>query len=423
MPAQPAVPAPAAATARAAPAPAVDGHARHARPAAAPDDPAFERLLPAEPVACQLRLTPAAVKHGAILTGLAMLRRAGRIRLQVEWRPQDERPGQEASSRHEASRPLAILELEGGGSSVIDLDDDPGLQADELARHDLYFKRCFHAESLLLPDGHKLRPLPLLEDVRTDFLHLDELRGELAAANSACAKAGALARGVAQVVAARAGLGDRPNLSRMHAPPVTGQAQRVLAIWRLQDPEELPPEATGLRDACAAANRSRVQCIRALRRAYGSRFHGGILPDAFAARFAPDVLLASARNATRCELLRLTREHSVCVATSGPPGAGGLGIATFVAFSRAIVCEPLREIVAGDVQPGSHYLEYQTPEQCVARVAWLFDRPRERDEMARRNWTYYSQWQSAERLALRLVALTCAAGPRAVGMQRQSVPG
>jgi hypothetical protein len=392
-----------------APARAPDAAPRDARGAFAHDDAAFEELLPATPVACRLRITPAAATCAAILAGLAMLRRAGRIRLEVEFAPRAANGSGQPGPAREAAHPQAVLEVDGGGSSVIDPQEGSEVQADALAHHDLYFKRSFHAHSLLQPGGHKLRPLPLLDEVRTDFLHFDELRGEIAAAGSAGAKAGALARSLAQVAAARAGLGGRANWSRMHAPPVAGQAQRVLAIWRLQDPDALPPEAAGQRAARDAANRLRVECIRALRRAYGSRLHGGIVADPVAARLAPDLLLPSPRSGTRREFLRRVREHAVCVAASGPLGSNGPRLARFVAFSRAIVCEPLQGIVAGDFEPGRNYLEYETPEQCVARVAWLFDRPRERDEMARRNWDYYAAWQRPDRLALRLVALTWAA--------------
>jgi hypothetical protein len=46
----------------------------------------------------------------------------------------------------------------------------------------------------------------------------------------------------------------------------------------------------------------------------------------------------------------------------------------------------------------------------VARVAQLFDRADLREQMARRNWDYYNGWLRPERIALRLVALTWAAG-------------
>jgi len=121
-------------------------------------------------------------------------------------------------------------------------------------------------------------------------------------------------------------------------------------------------------------------------------------------------MLGSEREASRREFLRRVREHPVCVTSHGLNGSNGFRLAEYVAFSWAIVCEPLRYALPGAFAPGEHYLAYTTPEECVARVAWLFDRPDWRDEMARRNWEWHSSWQRPDRLALRLVALTWAAG-------------
>jgi hypothetical protein len=346
-----------------------------------------------------------------------MLQRAGRIRLELEIVP--DAPALDHGHWHlrDKQRPQAVLETEVGTSAVIDAHDSHEIDPDDLARHDLYFKRSLVPESLLLPGGEKLRALGLLNDVRTDFLHLAELRSELGAATSTGGRGMALLRWLAHASAARIGLGGRPNWSRMHAPPAgPGQPQRVLLMAGLWDPDEIPAEAPLQRAEREAMNRMRVDCIRALRRAFGSRFHGGVRPDGFARRFAPDVMLRSPRDGSRREFLRRVREHTVCVTSAGLHGSNGWRLAEYVAFSRAIVSEPLRYIVAGDLVAERNYLEYTTPDECVARVAWLFDRPDAREEMARRNWEHYAHWQRPDRIAARIVALTWA-----VAKQRQSV--
>lgn len=391
-----------------------------AQPAAVPmfAEPPFERLLPDSALACRLRMTPAAVPCSAVLTGLAMLAREGRIRLEVEFSP--DAPPLEYGSWHlrDKQRPQAVLEVDGGGTAVIDGHDSWEIETQDLLRHDLYFKRSLRPESLRMPRGERLRPLGLLNEVRTDFADVAELRSELAAAASAPQRTKTLLRWLAWQGASRLGLGGRPNWSRMHAPPTPGQPQRVLLMAGLWDPDDAPTDDHAQRADREAINRQRVDCIRALRRAFGARFHGGVRPGEFARRYAPDVMLRSERMASRREFLRQVREHAVCVTSLGVNGSNGFRLAEFVAFSRAIVCEPLRYALPGGFAPGAHYLEYRTPEECVARVARLFDRPQRRDEMAQRNWDWYLRWQQPDRLALRLVALTWAA--RGTGGRRDA---
>jgi len=372
-------------------------------------EPPIESLLPETAVACRLRVTPAALMSSAVLTGLAMLARQGRIRLDVEILPDAAPLDHGPWHLRDKQRPQTVLEVDGRGSAVIDGHDSWEVETQDLLRHDLYFKRSLRPESLLMPRGERLRPLGLVNEVRADFLDPAELSSELAAAGSAPQRAKTLLRWLAWYGASKLGLGGRPNWSRMHAPPTPGQPQRVMLMAGLWDPAQVPAGDHAQRADREAINLLRVECIRALRRAFGARFHGGVRPGQFARRYAPDVMLASEREASRREFLRRVRDNAVCVTSLGLNGSNGFRLAEFVAFSRAIVCEPLRYVLPGGFVPGAHYLEYTTPDECVARVTQLFDRPDWRDEMAQRNWEWYSSWQRPDRIALRLVALTWAA--------------
>lgn len=389
-------------------------------PSPAALDAHFDSVLPATAVDCRLRITPGAMMYSAILAGLAGLARDGRIRLELELVPYATPLDHGPWAVRDKDRPQPVLEVEGGGRAVLDAHDGAELEPQDLQDHDLYFKRSLRPEALLLPGGERLRPLGLLNDVRNDFLDRHELASELATAGSSLARGRALLRWLAWQGAARLGLGGRPNLARMHAAPVPGQPQRVLMMARLWDPADVPAEEPAERAAREILNQQRIDCIRALRRAFGARFHGGLYPDAFAQRVAPDLLLPSPRAASRREFLRQVRRHAVCVTSAGLRGSIGFRMAEFVAFSRAIVTEPLPHALPGDFAPGRNYLEYRTPDQCVARVAQLFDRADLRDRMAQRNWSYYTDWMRPERLALRLVALTRAA--RADGATPPAAP-
>ena len=364
----------------------------------------FGQLLPATAVACTLRLTPAAIMSSAVLTGLGMLAREGRIRLDVEIAP-DAAPLEHGPWHlRDKQRPQTVLELDGGGSAVIDGHDSWEIETQDLLRHDLYFKRSLRPESMLMPRGERLRALGLLNEVRADFVDVAELRSATRR-GAFCAAARPDLPALGRLVQRRAGRARRPAelVADVRATDTGATAARVVdgGLW---DPAQVPATEAAQRADREAVNRQRVECMPCLRRAFGTRFHGGVRPGEFARRYAPDVMLGSEREASRREFLRRVREHAVCVTSHGLNGSNGFRLAEYVAFSRAIVCEPLRYALPGRFAPGEHYLEYTTPEECVARVAWLFDRPDWRDEMARRNWEWYSSWQRPDRLALRLVA-------------------
>jgi hypothetical protein len=376
----------------------------------------FDALLPADArPRCLLRLTPTGEGMNAILAGLAMLAREGRIDLDVEVRRADPPLDRGPWHLRDKASVLAELQVDGAGSAVLDIHDSWEIDAGALARHDLYFKRSFRPDLVLLAGGDRIRTLGLLSDVRSDGLDQYELQRAVAAFDTMPARIRVMLHWLGSSVAARFDAGNRPNWSRMHAPPRPGQPPRVLLMGRLWNPDHVPQDEPDKREEWRRINQMRADCIRALRKAFGAQFYGGLLPDDFARRFAPDAILDSGQQAAPLEFIRRVREHPVCVTSVGLHGSNGFRLAEFVALSRAIVTEPLCYRVPGDFAAGANYLEYTTPEECVAQVARLFDHPDERRALMERNWAYYREWLRPDRLALRLVALTWAARNRAAG--------
>ena len=380
-----------------------------ARPSAA--EPPIDSAFPSSAPRCVLRLSAAGRQINSVLSGFAMLARAGEIRLEFELRPIE--PPRATLPWHIRDKACVHLELEveGGGSAAIDPHDSWEIDQGLLARHSLYFKRSLLPDLLLLPGGDRLRTLGLVNDVRTDFANPWELRRELSGAGSLAERTRIMGRWLMCAAGAdRIGLVQRSAWSRMHGPPTPGQAPRVLLMAGLWDPNLIPADAPDKREEWNRLNRQRVECIRALRREFGTRFHGGVKPSEFARRNFPDVVLDAPGATAQPEFLLQVREHPICVTSTGLHGSNGGRLAEFVAFSRAIVTEPLRYRVQGDFAAGSHYLEYQNPDECVAQVARLFDDATARESMMQRNHDYYVQWSHPERLARRIVALTAAAG-------------
>jgi hypothetical protein len=373
-------------------------------------EPSIEAAFPESVPRCVLRLSAGGRQINSVLTGFAMLARAGRIRLEFDLRPiEPPLPSLPWHIRDKACVHIE-LEVEGGGSAAIDPHDSWEIDEQLLARHPLYFKRSLLPNLMLLRGGERLRPLGLVHDVRTDFANTLELRRELSGAGSIAQRGRMLVRWLLAAAGAdRLGMIQRTRWSQMHAAPARGQDPRVLLMAGLWDPALVPEDAPAKREEWRRLNGQRVECIRALRREFGDRFHGGVKASEFARREYPDVVLDDPLATSRPEFLRQVRTHPICVTSTGLHGSNGGRLAEFVSFSRAIVTEPLQYAVQGDFAAGSHFLEYRDPDSCVAQVGRLFADSDARESMMRRNHDYYRQWLHPERLAMRLIALTCAA--------------
>ncbi len=356
----------------------------------------------------------------SLLTGLAMLEQQGRIRLAVEIVPAP--PPRQSGPWYlrDKARTHAEMIVDGQKSAYLDIHDSWEIDFDALSRHDLYFKRSLRSDVRLLAEGHKIQPLGLLSNVRGDGIDPHEITALRRLNPNPVARARARARRALNVAAARFGYGNRPNFSRLHARPTPGQHPRVLFMAGLWNPAMVPDSDPAKRAEFAAINAMRADCVRALRREFGPLFYGGVRHDDFSRANFADVLLPDAHAGDHREFILRAREHAICVTSMGLHGSNGWRLAEFVALSRAIVSEPLQYDVPGPFRADIHYLEYQTPQQCVEAATWLFAHVRERDEMMQSNWAIYQDWVRPDRLAGRLVELTRVAGT--VAAEQEALP-
>jgi hypothetical protein len=360
---------------------------------------------------CVIEMTSAGTGVYPLLTGLEWLARSNVITLECRLRPKSPLVAAGPWHLRDKRHFLVNLRVARGGSAIIDLHDGGEIDHEALALHDLYFKRSFDPQSMIVPGGWKLRPLGLVTEIRDSRLSGFELRRELAEAGGVTARLKRLATLSVAVLASPCGVGSRATWARLHVPPNRRSAEPgVVAMAGLWDPDELPARQRLKRLEWESLNRQRVGCIRALRRAFGALAYVGVRPSAFARRYCPDVVLPTHRSGSFQAFLHRLRSHPVVVTSTGLHGSNGYRLAEGVAMARAVVTEPLRYEVPGEFAPHSHYLQYTTPQECVDRVAWLFDRPDDRREMMYRNWQYSSRWLRPDRVAARLVALTQSAG-------------
>ncbi len=145
-------------------------------------------------------------------------------------------------------------------------------------------------------------------------------------------------------------------------------------------------------------SRERAECIRALRKEFGKRFFGGLLIDDYSQKHFPDVLLPDNSLAKQTNYLNLLKTYPICIATKGLCNSNGWKIAEYVALSKSIVTEKILFEVTGNFKKDKHYLEFETPDQCVEQCVKLFEDKSLREQMMKNNWDYYQNYQRPDKI-------------------------
>ena len=73
----------------------------------------------------------------------------------------------------------------------------------------------------------------------------------------------------------------------------------------------------------------------------------------------------------------------------------------YLASSKCIVTEPLRNELPSPLVPGKNYLEFSTPQECMQRCEQLLDDHDLANQMRRNNWEYYQREVRPDRHVLR----------------------
>ncbi len=134
-------------------------------------------------------------------------------------------------------------------------------------------------------------------------------------------------------------------------------------------------------------NESRTSLVRALRRAFGSRFWGGLVPTPYAQEKYPD--LVTPFSSRRSEYIAMTRRARVAVYSRGLHFSNACKLPEYLASSKAIVSDCLRQELPEPLREGMHFLDYNTPEECVERCAELLRDETKVQEMREAAYDYY----------------------------------
>ncbi len=140
-------------------------------------------------------------------------------------------------------------------------------------------------------------------------------------------------------------------------------------------------------DDADAINRERVSLVRGLKKALPGRFHGGLVPTPLAIQRYPEEL--ADRSSRRKDYVALGKRSLIGVDTRGLHYSTGFKFPEYLAASRCVVSQGLRNSLPVPLLPGRHYLPFTDPEECVAQCRTLLSDPDLATAMRRANHRYY----------------------------------
>lgn len=352
---------------------------------------------------CALTLVSDSPHTYQVITGFIMLAREGIIDLNIEVRPERVK---QYPTQHIVEAVVGPTDVAGMIRIAYDTLDGYNYPSDAiplatfLANVDCYFKRSFASQRHHdLEFASRILPLGLNYQVVTSHkVFSDILR-------YGPAKVG-FRRRVKRLVTRYY---KTYSVEQFEDVPHSTSEPRILFATRTWNPggeNGETPDSSGIKAAEREyINSMRAECIRLLRETYGSRFIGGFAATEYAQRHYPELILDDSLTKS-ANFLALMKRADICVASMGLHESNGWKLGEYVAASKAIVSERLRYSVPGDFTPGKNYLEFATPEECVANVAQLFGDEQETYRMKCENYRYYHQFVRPDRMVLN--TLMCA---------------
>ncbi len=291
--------------------------------------------------------------------------------------------------------------INGKTTVCYDTHDWNWIDEDVLRETDFYFKRSYDARYLSeLKEKDKVFPLGFNYEVTSPGKDLFRL--ERAAFYETKDKIKTIAKGL-RIDKFLRGKGDSSRLDKLESyPDFTGEP-KILFMARAWNPRALPDKRQ--QEAVEAINENRAASIRILRREFGGSFFGGLARDDYSIENFKDCLLPDDSLSSKRKYLEILKDFPVCVATVGLNDSNGWKLAEYVAFSKAIITEPLRFEVTGNFAKETNYLEFTAPEELIESATRLFENKDLRFEMMMNNYRYYQSYLRPDSLILNSLAV------------------
>ncbi len=259
---------------------------------------------------------------------------------------------------------------------------------DALAKCDVYFTRNYyepHLDPIPWELRKKIKPFGINYASRTAAsrrnvlatLGPDLLRRLIRDASRGM---DALMRGIHEIQPR--GFLKSPPIHALERPPYLPLEPLILFQTRAWPANEVGPG-----EDSEAINDQRVSLVQALRKHFPKHYVGGVIPTPFAKERYPDMV--SARPHNRSAYLHWSRHSLIGIHTRGLHYSIPAKLGEYMAASKCIVSDPIRNELPVQPVREQHYLEFRDPEQCVEQCERILRDPDLAAYLREQAWAYY----------------------------------
>lgn len=172
--------------------------------------------------------------------------------------------------------------------------------------------------------------------------------------------------------------------------PYESVTETVLFQTRLWDPIEAPGDAI--------VNEERVQLLLDLKKAFGRRFVGGLMPNAYAREHYP--ALISQHPHRQPQYIAWAKRSAVGIYSRGLFGSVAFKMAEFLASSKCIVTEPIDHKLTASLH---HASTFRSSDECIAHCELFLSNPHLVRQAREMSWNYYQHYVLPSALIGRLL--------------------
>lgn len=158
----------------------------------------------------------------------------------------------------------------------------------------------------------------------------------------------------------------------------------VLFQTRLWDPSDVVP------DDPEEVNGVRVLLVRALRKEFGDRFRGGLVPTPYSQKHFPELVVRD--HFRRSDYVAMSCSCRIGVYSRGLHHSNAFKLGEYLAASQCIVADTPRQELSASLLPELNFLPFRTADECVQRCTELLESPTAASEMRARNHAYYMRY-------------------------------
>jgi len=170
-----------------------------------------------------------------------------------------------------------------------------------------------------------------------------------------------------------------PHWKAFEHRPDQGVDDTILFQTRVWDPQDAPGDEM--------VNEQRISLLRTLKREFGHRLIGGVVPNPFARQYFSDLI--TDQPCRHPQYIRWAKRPLIGIYFRGLFGSLAFKMAEFLSASKCIVSEPIYNEL---VSPLDHISVYRSNDECLAACERLLTDKSLADAQRQQSWNYYQQY-------------------------------